>query len=442
MNDLKPALEGLLALFPEYGGSLESLCLGAEYFHIRAEDLRHAAITLPLYHDLRYQGVRLLLSACLEEFAAIFEKPSQLICEVTVPAPLCMIYALQDSSRTVRFRSSALFAQIALRGIFLKKDPLEWDRYGVRRCGLNRMRQRLLEHPPTAPPRYQLQFGILCDECAKVSETVHGGPETLTLHLPKTLSPGVPRVRAYADGFLREVCHILNVSVSAESIKRASARYFRLIRAEQALLRLTARRDRLPLWGNSASLAQAVQLMCGNLTEKWITALELLVSELRDAPASQGRRRAYCFFIPFLQPEMERRFRENGVDLLGNAAFLQGDSHFGFNLPDMITAWLGSLGIRESLERQCALTADAMASNSCGFYLTGSFAFDRWLGAGIPMERKSLMDRYGIRSQTLETDFWCEQSGTSPDRRIDEICSLLEDCQNVRTPPAMGPTIG
>lgn len=420
MERMKTELASLLALLPEYGGSLDALCRGAAYFGVSS--LPRAAEALARHHDLAYQGVRLLLSLCLEEFAALFSRRDRPVCEVSVPAPLCAVYAMQSAGGGPLFRSSALFAQIALRGILLHKAPLDPGGWAGRRCGLNRMRRRLLEDPPGEAPRFQMQFGVLCDECVKAG----AGRRSFDLLVPKTLPPEDPRTRALAVRFLEDACREMGIRVAGPELRRASGQYLRLIRAEQALTRLSARGDRVPLRGNSLALAQSVQLMVTERADAWISALELLVKELEDAPkAVRPRRRAYCFFLPFLRPEIDCLFRENGVDLLGSAAFLPGRRLASPDFPSLIPAWLAAMGLRESPERRCAAIAGAMKASGCSLYLTGSFAFDRWLGADIPLQRRILEERYGIPTQFLDADFWCESGGSAAEDRVSELCALV-----------------
>ena len=174
--------------------------------------------------------------------------------------------------------------------------------------------------------------------------------------------------------------------------------------------------------GNSFALAQSVMLMSTPRAEAFIAALELLAKELENAPACPEQKRFYCFYTPFLQPEVERRFRENGVQLLGNAAFLERDSAVGFDIPGMICAWLKSSALRANTMEQCAIIAAEMERLGCSTFITGAFAFDRWLGSTTPMQSKILAE-HGIRTRSLEADFWCENvMFGSVLNRIDQIC--------------------
>lgn len=409
----------LLRALPECRCDVGALCRGAGYFSVPADAIARAARELPKNHRLSYAGVRLLLSACLEEFADIFREDGRRRCEVTVPAPPFALYAFQEACPDVRFACGAFFAQIVLRGILLDREPLSFSSCAMRHCGLNQMRVRLLREPPTGRYAYQLQFGVLCDGCVKTGERAPEDTKTLSVTFPQARRSG----RRAAEDFYGRMSEELGASPGCGEMRRAFLLYGRLMRAENRIAELCARPDREPLWGNSLSLAQSVSLFTSDRTERFIQALELLARELEDAPPRVNARRMYCYYIPFLQPGIDRRFRENGVDLVGNAAFLQSERRLGLDLPGMTEAWLDSMANRASPEKQCAAIAEAVTAYGCESYLTGFFGFDRRLGAGMPLKRAILKDRYGITTKVLDTDFWCENAMFgSPEDRIDQLC--------------------
>lgn len=411
----------ILGLLPECQCDVNALARGAVYFGVTGEELHRAAVLLPENHDLKYKGVRLLLSACLEEFAALFSDGDREPCEVSVPAPPFVMYAFQKAGGDLRFASNAFFAQIVLRGILLCREPLSLNSCAKRRCGLNLMRRRLICQPPGKEIRRQLQFGLLCDECSKLGEQLGDRAECITVSFPKHAPREV--LSSMAEEFLERACDSLDIVLTPEHTREAFLTYSRLMKAENELLRLNGRPDRLPLYGNSLALAQSVQIMTPDRPERFISALETLTEELKTAPSSGEEHRMYCFYVPFLRPEIDARFRKNGTVLLGNAAFLQQGKHMGLNLADMTAAWLCDMSIRGDTETECSVIAGAMDSCGCQDYLTGFFGFDRWLGANIPMQRKILRQQYGKTVKTLDADFWSENAvfGGVLDR-IDLMC--------------------
>jgi len=415
---VKEAFQELLHLIHESDCDVDALCRGAEYFSISKESIHNAAEQLPYHHDLQYQGVCMLLAACIREFETLFSEDAREQCEVTVPAPPFMVYALQNTAMDIRFASSAFFAQIMLRGILLHRNPLDFTACSMRHCGLNRMRLELLRRPPSKPWNYQLQFGVLCSECVKTGECGPKETECFSVSFPEEQR----KSKAAAENYYRTLCDRLRIHPDCRDIREAFGLYGRMVKAENHILALCSRNDRIPLYGNSLSLVQSVQLFVTDRMKAFVEALEVLAEELESAPKTNRQKRYYCYYIPFLQPGVDRRFRENGVTLTGNAAFLQTDRYMGLDLAGMTEAWLDNMANRASPEKQCAAIAKAMADMDCEAYLTGFFGFDRRLGAVVPLQRKILKEQYGIQTLLLDTDFWCENAMFgNPEDRIDQL---------------------
>ncbi len=407
----------------------EGLARLADYFELDSRRVAAAAAALEENHDLGYGGVRRLLAACLEELCgALSCCGGRRLVEVSVPAPLPLVMALQRSAASrARFSTAALLAEIFLRGLMLDSRPLDGRSCGVRRCGLNRMRERLLTAPPAGDIAMTLQFGSLCDECVKTGEGFAGKEKCVSCTLPRSgaqreaLSAELLRLTA------RAACERLGVRLGEADIEHGLALYGRLMRVQARLALLNARAKRRPLCGNSFALAQTVQLCCFDDWEAPLSALETLAGELEGAPAAgEGRVRVYCFYTPFLRPGIDARFRANGVDLLGNAAFLSAppgavEDIYGLSAHVLLHS-ASALG----LEDEARLTARAARGCGCSAYLTGAFSFDRRMGSAVPLLRRILRERYGLGSYALESDFWAETgSPMIPLERIDAICALL-----------------
>lgn len=407
----------------------EGLARLADYFELDSRRVAAAAAALEENHDLGYGGVRRLLAACLEELCgALSCCGGRRLVEVSVPAPLPLVMALQRSAASrARFSTAALLAEIFLRGLMLDSRPLDGRSCGVRRCGLNRMRERLLTAPPAGDIAMTLQFGSLCDECVKTGEGFAGKEKCVSCTLPRSgaqreaLSAELLRLTA------RAACERLGVRLGEADIEHGLALYGRLMRVQARLALLNARAKRRPLCGNSFALAQTVQLCCFDDWEAPLSALETLAGELEGAPAAgEGRVRVYCFYTPFLRPGIDARFRANGVDLLGNAAFLSAPPGAGEDIYGLSAHVLLHSASALGLEDEARLTARAARGCGCSAYLTGAFSFDRRMGSAVPLLRRILRERYGLGSYALESDFWAETgSPMIPLERIDAICALL-----------------
>lgn len=78
-----------------------------------------------------------------------------------------------------------------LRGLLLSRAPLDMTSCSKRRCGLNKMRGRLFLDPPGgSAPELLLEFGVLCDECAKTGEGLLPAGSRVCAVLPKRGAQG------------------------------------------------------------------------------------------------------------------------------------------------------------------------------------------------------------------------------------------------------------
>lgn len=434
-NELEAACAGLLSLLPESGCRAETLAAACSHYALGPERVRRAAELLPEHHDLQYCGVRLLLGEYLREALRPFDTDDgKRVCEVSVPAPPQLVLELQSAARRggVHFQTGALAQQVLFRGLLLSREPLDMTSCSKRRCGLNKMRERLFrDKPGGSEPELLLEFGALCDECAKTGEGLLPAERRVCAVLPKR---GAQGEREWLSLISKESARVASEAEERLGLRRergdgkfAAGLYSRLLRAQTELLRLCARSGRRPLCGNSLALAQTVQLMAFDEPERVADALELLCSELESAPETgEPRKRLYCFYIPFLQPELDRRFRENGVDLLGSAAFLYTTGAPGFGTGCAAAAWLSGMSIAGGLRRECRSIAEEMRRMGCCAYFTGAFAFDRWMGAPDPLRRRILAEEYGVRTLSLDSDFWCENAMFgSVLERVDNLCVQL-----------------
>lgn len=428
--ELTAACAAFLARLPESRGDAETLARACAYFKVPAAGVRAAGARLGAHFDLNYRGIRLLAGAYLKEFLRLFAPCGAVrTCEVTVPAPLSLIMALQNAAgEQLRLTTGALLAQLVLRAFLCDDRPVFGDGNPMRRCGLNRMRERLIARPPVGRPDSMLQFGVLCDECPKCGEALSGQVRLLSAAPPRHDAKGAaghPAAAAFRRA-AEEFCAAENLTLRPEDTAKALGQYARLRRALARIAALSARRDRLPLAGNSLALAQSAELAVVSDWEPVLSALELLAGELEDAPPDDGAPRLYAFFIPFLRPELDLQFRTGGVRLLGSAALLHHGAMSGYRQEDYAADWFHGMDVLRPPAAACAGIAAEIRRAGCAGYLTGMFDFDRRLGAAEPLRRRILGKQYGIPSYRLDADFWCE-CPPSPDLsgQIETLCALV-----------------
>lgn len=419
---LTNACAEFLAVLPESDCSAYKLAQALNAFGLNAAQIQKATEKLPIYHDLQYRGIRLLICAYIKQFCAIFSgDATQFYCEVSVPAPLFLIMAFQQAGdKKIRFSTDALIAQIVLRSFFLYEDPVDEYNSTRRICGLNRMRTKLMEHFD-----YLIQFGVLCDECLKCGEANSDRVTVLSVSYPKGCGSEQRKlIGSSTEVFLPICCEAMGIEVRSEHKIGALKRYAQLMKLQNHLLELNRRADRVPLKGNSFALAQTVQLTVFDKWDEVLNALSVLNEELVSAPSRHAGKRVYCFYIPFLMPEIDQEFCKHGVTLMGNAAFLHHSDHVSFKLEDMVADWLFGMNVRNDAVAESETIAEEIRESDCCAYLTGMYSFDRWMGPPAVIHAEQLSSKHEMAVFKVNSDFWCE-CDRFPKDQIETICSLL-----------------
>lgn len=416
---LVKACERFLMLLPENDIDTMKLAYALNQFEMNANQVSIATEKLPIYHDLEYKGIRMLICEYIKQFCEIFTKgDGRLRCEVSVPSPLFLIMVYQNAGiGKWRFSTDALIAQIVLRSIFLYDRPFFETDLHMRFCGLNRMRLELMNHFACL-----MQFGILCDECIKCSEA--NSKKNINVCYPKGSEAMQRKMLAEITAeFISECEENLGLSIEPTDKKSAMKQYGRLLHIQNVLVNLHDRIDRAPLKGNSFALAQTVQLTVFDNWNRPLEALEILAKELKSAPVSENIKRMYCFYTPFLQPQIDELFRRNGVQLMGSAVFLYHGSRLSFSLKEMVADWLFGMNVRENAVTEAEYIANEIKRNGCCAYLTGMYSLDRWMGPAAMIHSRVLEERDSIPTFFLDVDFW--EGGKNLTERIETICSVL-----------------
>lgn len=406
---LTSACGRFLSLLPECGLTASELAGALSRFEIYSRDVDAAAAALPENYELDLLGVRLLISEYLRAFCELLSPDGPPRCEVSVPAPLFLIMALQRASAgRSRFFAGALLLEVVLRSFFLYGLPFGTTAMHMHFCGLNRARSQLMESD--AAPELLLQFGVLCDECLKCGEGAADRTHVVSVCFPKGNGPDFDKLAAgLAEYFLDRAGSALGAVPDRSCWLEGLGTYLSLQRVQSSLEKLNARRDRRPLGGNSFALAQTVQLTVFDRWDGVLRALETLAEELENAPADDGVPRMYCFYTPFLQPWVDTLLRKDGVRLMGSAVFLHTREFRSLRPGPMTADWLRGMGVRGPAGAEAERIAQELGRLGCCAYLTGMFGFDRWMGPASGFHTRLLAGR-GIPTYSLRTDFWNEAS--------------------------------
>lgn len=167
-------------------------------------------------------------------------------------------------------------------------------------------------------------FGLLCDECPKKDELIQRTQNC------KTISTFCPRNRQgegafqYYEASLRD--GIQSVCEWAETPVPDGRQAWQKAKLPGILVNTISCKvsgaDDPPLKAATLSLLQSTQLMAFGDFAGLLTALQNLLKDLRLLRKDGKRKKLYCYYIPPCFPEFGSVLEENGIALVGGAAFL------------------------------------------------------------------------------------------------------------------------
>ena len=400
-------------------------------FGFPADAAAYGAEHLTEWYDLELPGVRRLLTAYLKEFCAIYEETPACRIYASVPSPVVLSAALNETGR-MRVYTAELCAMIVLRGIF----GISLDRFrncceSQSRCAMLEYRGGFLRQSLIPTPDLLWSFGLLCDECPKTDETIEGIQRVSTL---STICPrdgcGESDFAYYESALwydLQKVCTAAGTLVpdGAQAWNKA-----KLLGILVSTISCTASGAAYPpLKAATLSLLQSTMLMAFGDLDGLLRVLQELLREVRSIRNDGAKKKLYCYYIPPCAPELGAFFAQNGISLVGGAAFLTAPvtQPYADDLAGYCAASWQSCILSRSTIANAETTAAAIRKEHCAGYLTGMFGFDRWLGAGHRLTAKKIEELSGKLVFECHVDFWGRDLAPSRiELYAETIASMLE----------------
>ena len=407
LGELKSALGRLGAAFPP------------------EEELR---AKLERWYDMELPGLRRLLSCLLREFRELFRDDGRYRVYSTVPAPNAALMAF-NSSGELRCFTPELCIMTVLGGVFGQHAPASCGCGGqVSRCAMLENRKRYIYEATLPKPELLWSFGLLCDEAAKTDELLAAE------HGIKRLCAFCPRGEEGFSGYervLREDIESLRrlSGMKAEPDIKACDRWLELSMLINAITCDNNSPQGSLLKPGTMSLIHSAGLMLFGCAEELILALREIKRDMKGLERRRSPHRLYCYYIPPVLPDYAGAFMDCGIELIGDAAFISCPPVRGLGRDiagRCAAAWSGSV-LSRSTARLAEETASHMVKYGCEGYLTGMFAFDRWLGNGQALAAGKIEELSGRPVYFNSTDFW--GNGYSRDRTetyAETLRSLLD----------------
>lgn len=340
------------------------------------------AAELERWYDLDVPGVRELLRLYIDELVCIFGELDVYRVYASVPCPLVLSTAFNMTSG-VRVHTAELCAMIVFQGI-LGLPPISHS--CGNRCAMLENRRLFVENGSLPKPDLVWSFGLLCDECCKTDEILHGMSGVRQINTLCTKSGDDERFAQY-EASLREgiekLCRLSGAQLGDARLAREKANNAAIL--SSAICCTNAAMERPTLKAGTVSLIQTSQIMAFTNMDRLLDAFSDIRKALRARKPgdSRGWRKLYTYYIPPCVPTLGAAFEDNRISLVGGAAFITKPvkrSHAPDVAGAAAAAWEASM-LSHTAEEYAAETANAIKKYSCVGYLNGMFGFDRWLGA-------------------------------------------------------------
>lgn len=419
MRALELIAENIGLSFGEYGG----FAAAVENFGNAATVPGREKFTVQELYDLDIPGVKKLIKLYINEFTSLYRQTDKYRIYASVPCPTVIAAAFNEGQR-LRIFTAELCAMVVLRGILGLDVNFGYDN---KRCAMMENRALYLQEKRIPLPDGLWSFGLLCDECCKTDELI-----TAQVNIQSWQSicqrPGQAQRYAYYEKRLREDISSVCAAAGCDIPDAKRARGIALKTAVLISAISCANSSSPVLKAGTLSLINTAQLCAFGDYEALCKALELIRKSMRTLPEKKGSK-IYNYYIPPCVPELGKIFEEQGISLVGDAAFLTlpvTESFSGDLAGAAAASWAATVLSHDGKTNACH-TVDAIKKYGCAGYMTGLFSFDRWLGAGHILTNGMIESLSAKQVFQLDLDFWGRNMNISKLRdRAETIGCMLE----------------
>lgn len=388
-------------------------------------------------YDGHLDGVRsfvgcLLREACRLMRVSDLRRQGVKIVYATVPAPLFLLEAARKAGGGKVFVSTPDLLLVTLeRAVFFSDAPRRYNleagwNPSCRHCLLNGSRLSYLKRGVVEPPDLYLDAAVLCDEAGKLDELAKLQTglawESVALRMPERRTPeGVSEeafdyLRIGFETFLDRI-KAWGIPIGDSHLEKALRDWNRLAFKVWTLNRAVSKADPQPMGGAGLALVSSLQLLClGTDPTAAEGALDTLLREVREQIRDQrgilpaGTPKAGFYFTPYLFPEIERAFRENGIATTFSAVFIASATGQAGKRPEdaldrMVEAWL-RMPMAAGIQVEARALAETLEKFRPAVMVYGFLGFDRRMGVHSKLLARETEALSGVPVWHLEGDFW------------------------------------
>lgn len=273
------------------------------------------------WYDMDIPGVRALLRLYIEEFTALFTSNGLYRVYASVPCPTIIPAALNSTGK-VSVHTAEFCAMITLQGILGQPPPSSGHCWNSR-CAMLENRRGFVEAGIIPRPQLMWSFGLLCDECCKTDELIHDCDGVGQMNSFCAKPYDAMRFVRYEEELrtsLEYICVQSGAALPQTKGIRDTTNKAAILAA--AICCSNASATRPPLKAGTVALIQTSQLMAFQDMSELVDALEDIYRNMRHIDRAGAMEKLYTYYIPPCIPELGAVYADNGICLVGSAAFI------------------------------------------------------------------------------------------------------------------------
>jgi hypothetical protein len=405
------------------------------YWNLTGADLDRAMRMAGRYHRTALPSVRRILGIYLREWIAPFDRGFSRRVYYNVPGTITFMYLLrrylEPEHRESRFEnkedcsvyagSPDFISMVVLYGLFGRKTRIETG--NCRHCAVNLMRAALMEDPAYPPADLQISFGFTCDEATRQDAmTKAAGEDLLRIFVMNPVRS--EKSPAYIEQVLRRALSEIQSKFGLPAMQPAemteiyrvykSARFRLAVKVHQ-IIDHVSRCGKFRITNNDIVFLESLLITSFQCGMEYIEeTLSALLKEIKEDTAADVRavRNRFCvYYTPICNPDYGEVMEENGIALLDHTAFSNNALVTGIRDPckDASLEAMGML-IAGQAVKEGEKIADLILRKKLDGFVSGMFAFDRWMGMQQHQLQSIIEEKTGKTVFIYDTDFWNQES--------------------------------
>lgn len=395
------------------------LAAACDYWGINDCGLAECIDNIERYHRADLKAIREILGVYILEWMSPFDSIWTQRIYFNVPGTVTWAYWIREMTGGETYVGSPDFISMAvLYGLFGRHEKI--DTGNCRHCPVNLMRSDLLQDQGFPDPDIQISFGFTCDEAPKqdeiaISELGSSRLRHYTISNPVRGMGSTDHVRRKIRNMTGELLQdvpLYDAEKASERYRKLKSSRFRLAVRIHQIIDYVGASSSFRITNNDIVFLESLLITtfsCG--TDRLESLLKDLYAEMKEAEGKPVRSRFCIYYTPICNPEYGAIMEQNGIALLDQTAFSSTALYTGKKDIYEDAAMEGTeMLIAGSADNEGRRIAAIIDRKDLDGFVSGMFAFDRWMGMQQHILRDIIEDSTDAEVFIYDTDFWNQES--------------------------------